>query len=70
MDKQKIEIGSIVRHCHLSGRHQFCVANMNDEKVLVRYVVQGGKIETLDLFLHEVELFIDEDYLQMERIGV
>jgi hypothetical protein len=60
MEETKIKIGDVVRHRYLSGRHRLSVINVGESKLLVRYVLQGGKIETLELFMHEVELFMEE----------
>ncbi|PWS25968.1 hypothetical protein DHW03_18115 [Pedobacter yonginense] len=70
MEESQIKIGDVARHRYLPGRHKFYIANVADTRVLARYVIQGGKIETLEMFVHEIELLVEQPEENMDDIGV
>jgi hypothetical protein len=59
MEAQQISIGDIVRHKHILQGTDLCVIEVKTEALQVRYAHQG-MFQTQDLFLYEVELYVED----------
>lgn len=60
MELREIKVGDVVRHRHIMKGTDLSVASIAGEKLVVRYA-HNGLFHTQELFVDEVELFVEDE---------